>query len=230
MNYKNIINPQFKHLTKFIKNIPQKFDEEGILIHDSRNVVRVFKIDGEPIVVKRFHRSKLHQRFDYTFMRPSKAKCAYNYALQFLEKGISTPEPIACIEEYHFGIFRRCFLVTTYCGDPDARVLRDEWEEHDDLIDALARFLVKIHEAGFLHGDTNLSNFFYRKDPSSPGGYHITTIDINRSEFVENPSQEMCIKNLRRLTHVRPALKKILSKYAKLRGWDVEKVLALSKS
>ena len=227
MKYKFIINPKYESLTGFVNEVPRKFDREGMLIYDSRNTVRVFKQEDEKIVVKRFHRSPLHQRFDYTFVRPSKCKRAYNYALKLQELGINTPTPIACIEEYHFGLFLRGYLVTTFCGDPDLRLLREEQEEHDDLIDALAHFLVTMHEKGFFHGDTNLSNFLYRKDASAPQGYCITTIDINRSLFVENPSREDCIRNLMRLTHVRPVLKKIISRYAELREWNVEWAVSL---
>lgn len=222
MKYKYIINPKYEALKATIQELPQQFEKEGIIIYDSRNTVGVFKVGDERMVVKRFRRSRLHQRFDYTFIRPSKAKRAYTYALKLQELNISTPEPIACIEEYHWGLFYRGYLVSAFCGDPDTRLLRDEWEEHDDLINALAHFLVEMHEKGFMHGDTNLSNFLYKEDKNSPTGYRITTIDINRSKFVENPSKENCIKNLMRLTHVRPALTKIIGRYAEIRGWDVE--------
>jgi tRNA A-37 threonylcarbamoyl transferase component Bud32 len=231
MKYKNIINPKYAFLTQFINDLPSKFDREGMLIYDSRNQVRVFKVDGMKYVVKRFHRSPFHQRFDYTFRRPSKAKRAYTFALKLQELHINTPEPIACIEGYSWGLYKQGYFVSAYCGDPDARILREEWEGHDDLFKALAHFLVDMHEKGFMHGDTNLSNFLYREDKASPTGYCITTIDINRSKFVENPSREDCIRNLMRLTHVRPALKKLVGLYAELRGWNVEwaTLLAIQK-
>lgn len=225
MKYKCIVNPAYEHLARWIERIPEVYDQEGLLVYDQRNQVRIFKKGGEKIVVKRFHRSYIYQRFDYTFRRPSKAKRAYTFGLKLLELGISTPEPIACIEEYKWGLFRRGYLVSAYCGDPDARILRDEWDSHDDLINALAHFFVEMHQKGFLHGDTNLSNFLYRKDDSSPTGYHITTIDINRSHFVENPSKEDCLKSLMRVTHVRPAMKKIVKRYAELRGWNPDEAV-----
>ena len=232
MKYKYIINPKYEALTQFIHELPKRFDREGVLIYDSRNMVRVFKQeDGEKIVVKRFRHAPFHQRFDYTFRRPSKAKRAYTYALKLQELHINTPEPIACIEGYQWGLYEQGYFVSAYCGDPDARILREEWEEHDDLFHALAHFLVDMHEKGFMHGDTNLSNFLYREDKNSPTGYHITTIDINRSKFVENPSREDCIRNLMRLTHVRLALQKLVGLYAELRGWNAEwaSVLAIQK-
>jgi tRNA A-37 threonylcarbamoyl transferase component Bud32 len=228
MKFKYIINPRYESLTGFVKNVPSVFDSEGMLVYDSRNTVRVFSVNGEKIVVKRFRRPMCHQRLDYTFLRPSKCKRAYTYGLKLLEMDISTPQPIACIEEYRSGLFCIGYLVSTFCGDPDLRLLREEPEGHDDLVDALAHFLVRMHEKGFMHGDTNLSNFLYREDKGLPLGYHITTIDINRSHFVDNPSREECIANLMRLTHVRQALRKIIGRYAELRGWDVEWAVSLA--
>lgn len=220
MKFKYVINPPFESLSRFVQELPQKFDHEGMIIYDSRNTVGVFKQGGTKVAVKRFRRARFLQRFGYTFMRPSKPKRAYEYALKLLEMGIRTPEPIACIEEYHWGLFYRGYLVSAYCGDPDARVLREECENYPDLLEALVQFLVRMHEKGFLHGDTNLSNFLYHEDKNEPAGYCITTIDINRSSFVESPTKEQCLTNLKRVTHVRPVLRKIVSRYAELRGWD----------
>ena len=212
-----IINPTYQSLERFVYSIPSVFDKQGTLIYDERNQVRVFMVGEMKLVVKRFKRPLLHQRIDYTLFRPSKAKRAYLYGMKLVELGISTPTPIAYIETYHLGMFTQGYLVTEFCGDPDARVIREEPEKHDDLIESVVRFIVDCHEKGFIHGDTNLSNFLYHKDAS---GYHITTIDINRSHFLPNPSKEQCLGSLFRLTHVRPALMKIVRRYAELRGWD----------
>lgn len=212
-----IINPAYKSLEQFISTIPSVFDTQGTLIYDERNQVRIFMVGEMKLVVKRFRRPLLHQRIDYTLFRPSKAKRAYLYGMKLVELGISTPTPIAYIETYHLSLFTQGYLVTEFCGDPDARIVREEPEKHDDLIDSVVRFIVRCHEKGFIHGDTNLSNFLYRKDAS---GYHVTTIDINRSHFFSNPSKEKCLESLFRLTHVRPVLTKIVRRYAELRGWD----------
>lgn len=219
-----IINPTFHLLSDFIQSLPMVFDSEGELVYDERNQIRLFMVDGKKLVVKRFKRPMFHQRLDYTLIRPSKAKRAYLFGMKLVELGISTPTPIACIETYSKGLFYQGYLITEFCGDPDTRILREEPEEHDDLIDALAQFLVDCHEKGFIHGDTNLSNFLYRKDDS---GYHITTIDINRSHFSSNPSKKECLESLFRLTHVRPTLKHIVSRYAALRGWEEEEAIAV---
>lgn len=227
MSYRVIINPEYKHLETFVQQLPVAFDNTGTLIYDARNKVRTYEVDGETIVVKRFKRPALHQRIDYTFIRPSKAKRAFDYAMRLLQLDIDTPKPIACIEEYRFGLFRQGYFLSTYCGDPDCRILREELEGHEDLIHSLATFVADCHTKGFLHGDTNLSNFLYRKAEGAPGGYHITTIDINRSHFVKDASKEKCLKSLFRMTHVRPALQMIVGEYAAIRGWDSDECIGV---
>lgn len=217
---KVVVNPQYERMETFVRSIPVVFQSGGRLIYDKRNQVRLFDVDGATVAVKRFRIPYLHQRIDYTFIRPSKARRAYEYAVRLVELGISTPDPIAYIETHKYGLFYQGYFVSACCDDPDTRFLRSDYEEHDDLIDAIARFIVKMHEDGFIHGDANLSNFLYHKDGDN---YHITTIDINRSHFRANPSKKACLKSLVRLTHVRPLMRKIVGRYAELRGWDVNR-------
>lgn len=213
-----LINPKYRMYESLVRSLPDRFDQSGQLVYNSRNQVRLFDApDGQTLVVKRFKVPMLHQRIDYTFIRPSKAKRAYTFAMRLVDLGISTPDPIACIETHRHGLFYFGYFVSTYCPDPDVRFLRDDYEGHDDLIDAIAQFIADMHEKGFVHGDVNLSNFLYRKED---GGYHLTTIDINRSHFYKHPSVRRCLDSLVRLTHVRPLLRKIVVRYAELRGWE----------
>ena len=218
---KSEINPRYIHLQNFVDSLPSTFDTSGELIYDARNKVRLFNVDGLPVVVKRYKVPMLHQRIDYSFFRPSKAKRAYLFGMRLLSLGISTPEPIAYIEEYRRGLFYQGYFLSAFCGDPDLRILREEPNNHEELMSAFVHFLVDMHEKGFVHGDTNLSNFLYRAD-ASPMKYHITTIDINRSHFSSAPSEKECLKSLMRITHERTALKKIIGEYARMRGWNVD--------
>jgi len=213
-----VVNPSYTHLSDFIDNIPSRYDIEGEMIYDSsRNQVKMFMVDNKKIVVKRFNPPMIHQRVAYTLFKPSKAKRAYEYGMKLLELQISTPVPIAYIETFSSGLMKLGYFVSEYCGDPDARIIREEPDQHDDLIDAIARFLVDCHQKGFVHGDTNLSNFLYH---ATPEGFHITTIDINRSLFMKHPTHQQCLNSLMRLTHVRPALIRLVSRYAMLRSLD----------
>lgn len=216
---KYIINPKYNYLSDLIHNLPSIFDGTGELIYNSRNQVKLFTVNNEKIVVKRFKKPMLHQRIDYTFIRPSKAKRAYLFGMKLMELNINTPEPIACIEAYSCGLFLQGYFISAFCGDSDARIIREEPEDHNDLIDSIARFMADMHKKGFIHGDANLTNFLYREEAD---GIHITTIDINRSHFSLNPSKKTCLNSLIRMTHVRLAVQKIVTRYAELRGWDVQ--------
>ena len=216
------INPEYSHLEETLRDLPNVFTSMGRLIYDGRNQVRAIQAEGMEMVVKKFKRPMLHQRIDYTFIRPSKARRAYTYGLRMLQLGIATPTPIACIETYCHGLYTDGYLVTLYCPDPDMSILRTEHDVNPHLTAALMHFIVSMHLKGCLHGDTNLTNFLYHPDPSLPTGYAISTIDINRSHFIPHPTPHQCLHSLMRLTHQRPLLTNLVSQYAMLRGWDTE--------
>lgn len=225
MRYKIIVNPEYNYLGEFIENIPKLINEgNGKIIYNKRNKVIEIKTNDETkVVVKKFKVPLFHQRLDYTFIRKSKAKRAYLFGLRLFELNINTPKPIACIEGYKYGIFHTGYFVSLPCYDKDFKVLIND-TQNEELINALVNELVYEHEKGFLHGDPNLSNYLFRKDNEKKcNEYVITTIDINRSSFISNPSQKQCLKRLVRLTHVRPLLIKIIEIYANHRGWDTEK-------
>ena len=224
MCYKIIINPKYNNLSGFIEKIPEFISNgKGRIIYNKRNkVYDLITDDGTELVVKKYKVPLLHQRFDYTFLRKSKAMRAYLYGLKLLELGINTPEPIACLQGYKNGLFHTGYFVSSPCYDEDFRVLADE--THDkELINVLVDELVMEHEKGFLHGDPNLSNYLFRLEKNEVGErYIVTTIDINRSKFIANPSQKQCLKRLVRLTHIRPLLIEIIRLYAVSRKWDVD--------
>ena len=64
------INPRYSHFDSFVRQLPATFDQSGELIYDSRNKVRLFTVNGQFIVVKRYKVPLLHQRIDYTFFGP----------------------------------------------------------------------------------------------------------------------------------------------------------------
>ena len=210
------INPKYQSLKTFMLSLPERFDSEGVVLRDKRNVVKSFEVDGQILVVKRYKVSMLHQRIDYTLFRPSKAKRAYKFALRLREMGIDTPEPVAFIETTNIGLFRQGYFVSAFTSDNDIKshlTMLDDKLFFSQFVD----FIVFMHTNGFLHGDTNLSNFLYRMDGKN---FHFQVIDINRSHFKERPSQSQCLENFKRMTHDRILCRKIVSEYARRRGWD----------
>ncbi len=211
------INPQYESFSTFIKSIPDIYDKEGEILYDGRNKVRKFLKNNVFFVVKRYKNPLFFQRFDYTFIRPSKAKRAYLFALRLKKLQISTPEAVAYIETKKKGLFSTGYFISLNCDDSDARILRKNSFDKE-IASALAFFLVDMHKKGFLHGDLNLSNILYHQEAN--GRYHFTVIDINRSKFKMNPSKKECLNNMKRLTHQKDLLKYIIQQYAGIRQWN----------
>ena len=195
---KIVINPQYKNLSHFVHELPQNFDNTGKVLHQGRNQVKAFQVEGYNIVVKRYKRPNLIQRVIYTFFRPSKACRAYNFAFQIQNLGINTPEAIAYIEINRHGLFSDSYFVSLQCEDAPLHI-------------------VELHKRGFFHGDLNLANILYREDN---GSTYFTFIDTNRSHFIKQPSQKTCLKNLMRVTHRTDLLRDIVQTYAQQRGWN----------
>jgi len=234
------VHKHFENLRDFIAQIPERFDKCGTTVFEKRNVVkRITTPDGKALVVKRYKLPNFFQRLGYSTFRKSKARRAYEYGLEFQRRGIDTPQPVAYIEQWKGPIFHRGFYICEECHDTSCTVLRNnDYPERDELIKAFAAFLRRMHKRGILHGDTNLSNFFFRKKTEeeiskarekdiykqhqrsdSDVAYHFTAIDLNRTKFVQHPSHEQCLKNLVRVTHDDLLMVDIVSAYARRRGW-----------
>jgi tRNA pseudouridine(55) synthase len=79
-NYKFVVNPAYGQFAGFVESLPHCFETEGEVVYTGRNVVKLFEIGGQKLVVKVYKRPLLYQRIDYTFIRKSKARRAYDYA------------------------------------------------------------------------------------------------------------------------------------------------------
>lgn len=215
-----IVNPLYSRYRSFVESIAEYFSTNGEMIYNKRNVVKSFDEDGMRLVVKRYKVPLFVQRVAYTWFRPSKAKRAYVFGLRLQELGINTPEPVGCVEKKRCGLFRQGYFISTYTEHDSLKDHRDELLAEPIFFDSYVRFLIEMHEKGFLHGDQNLSNIlFWTED----GDYRFEVIDINRSHFSDGPaSKSQCLSNLMRITRDRSLSGKIVGRYAEIRGWDVD--------
>lgn len=225
-----VVHEKYKSFENAISRIHENFEKDGVVIYDKRNTLKKFAFkddNGKELiaVVKKYGRMNMFQKLCYSTFFSSKARRAYEYALYFLEQGISTPTPVAYIEITENCLLSQCYLVTTECSLPSCSFLRyeqDEWAiepvEKDGFVDSLAEFIVSVHDKGVLHGDMNLSNILYERNAS--GGWRFSLIDINRTKFCSNPSKEKRLNNMMRLTHDRQVSIEIVSAYARVMGWN----------
>ena len=214
------INPRFEPLRSFIEELPDHFDQ-GELIFQGRNTIRAFEVAGEKITVKRFRKPSGLNALCYGHLRKSKARRAYEHALELCRLGIPTPEPIGWREDYSGGLIRETYLITRFSDFEPLSELTNNFPAGDipRALDAFAAFTVMLHEKGVEHGDFNNGNTQWKVD--TEGNYHFELIDINRMNFRGRQlTRSESLHNLRRITCPMTAYTYILGRYGELRGWD----------
>ena len=151
-------------------------------------------------------------------LRPSKAERAYRHAIRLRALGIDTPEQVAFVEVRRRGLLDGCYFVAVHSGYRSLRPVAEldiQRPEVAAVLDALADFLFRMHNAGVLHKDLNIGNILYRGDRCS--GYAFQVIDTNRMRFYRSLSMRRRLDNLRRLSCPAPAYLYITSSTA-MRG------------
>ncbi len=214
------VHPDFKHLTDFITTLPETFHDNGEVLHEGRNCVKLYRINNTDIVVKRYKYPNIFQQITYSFFKKSKAERAYIFANLFRKKGINTPHEIAFIEEYTNGLIGFTYFISESCTLDSLKTTLDRDDFCKESGVALAEYIIKLHEKGILHGDMNLSNILFRNNIE--GYMEFILIDTNRTKFKKNPSRKECLENMVRLTHHKPALEFIVANYSQKRGWNQE--------
>lgn len=218
------VSKEFGYLKNWLSEMPQCFmSGEGTLLHQGRNIVRLFALSTTTrLVVKRFRPVNPLQQVAYTFFCPTKAEKAFRFAALLRERGFDTPHEVAYIEKKRWGLFRVGYFVSICCDAPSAFPVLESAENYDkEMALDLAALFVRLHRKGVLHGDLNLGNFLYRKETG--GHYAFSIIDTNRSRFLSQcPDEEACLYDLRTLTHRRDLFCFIVREYARIRQWNPE--------
>ena len=221
------ISPQYRVLEPFVKSLAQPgfFSRNGRVIHDGRNTVKVFDADGSLLAVKRYGHISLLNRLLYGSLRKSKAERAYRHAIRLRALGIDTPEQVAFVEVRRRGLLDGCYFVAVHSGYRSLRPVAEldiQRPEVAAVLDALADFLFRMHNAGVLHKDLNIGNILYRGDRCS--GYAFQVIDTNRMRFYRSLSMRRRLDNLRRLSCPAPAYLYILDRYARLANANTDSI------
>lgn len=158
--------------------------------------------DYEIVVKKSTHRSAF-QKYLSVF-KLSKAVKAFAAAKFLLEHHLDTPTPIAIIEKRKSGFLQEAYYITEAIS-PHFRVkkLFKQYREEGNfdniscLMNSVADYTRKMHKAGYVHLDLNLSNFLL----SSLGDnhYRLTLIDLNRGKYYPQLSGFQKIRDIARL-------------------------------
>lgn len=221
---RKVVSLTYQHLKEWVAQIPQLFaTQQGALLYDGRNKIRLFEVEGEKLVVKRYKRHNLAKMLIYTFFRPSKARRAYENATALRKHNVGTPHEVAYLECTCLGLVQQVYYVCAYTDwEPIKPRLIEQTSFDERLATAYAHFVASLHEAGILHRDLNPTNVLYHEEE---GKFDFQLIDINRMQFFEGavPKAE-CMENLTLFWWLTPVYRFILQVYAADRGWTEEDI------
>lgn len=220
---KIIINPKYQRLHEFIESVPQCFQNSGTSIYEGRNQLKEYDVKGIKLVVKSYKKPILINRFIYSYIRPSKARRAYEYGLKVVEKGFDTPCPVAYVEVKNVGFLTQSYFISLKCDY--TRLMREFCdgvpEGKEDILLAFARFTAEMHNAGIYHKDYSAGNILFEKDAK---GIRFSIVDINRMKF-GFVDEETGYENFYRLWFKDEAFRIVGKEYGKARGYDPEKAM-----
>jgi serine/threonine protein kinase len=216
---RQVVSPTYQHLKEWVAQIPQLFaTQQGTLLYNGRNQIRLFEVGGEKLVVKRYKRHDWVKMLIYTFFRPSKARRAYENATTLRKYNVGTPHEVAYLESTCAGLVQQVYYVCAYTDWEPIKPRLIEQSPYDEMLAvAYAHFVASLHEAGILHRDLNPTNVLYHAENER---YDFQLIDINRMQFFEGavPKAE-CMENLTLFWWLTPIYRFILQVYATDRGW-----------
>ena len=214
--YKYQINSTYISFESFILNIRDHFDKNTHTIHKARNELKIIKHQNEDVVVKSFKVPNLLRRIFYTIFRDTKAKKSYDYSIKI---GEFTPDPIAYIEFYSYGLLTDSyFIAEKFDYDFTIRepLLDESFKDKEKIFASFAEFTFQLHQNGILHKDYSPGNILIRKEGE---GYLFKIVDINRMEFKELSLEER-LKNFNKLWANDQDLMIIIDRYAELLNTD----------
>lgn len=178
--------------------LPERFKREGEILKYKRNVIKKMDLDDKCINVKSFKIPHLINRMAYAYLRKSKAKRSFEYAVLLSEKGINTPAPVAYIEKRSgFGFLTESYYISLHLELPTFRDLRNrkpaDWA---GLLRAFTRFTYDFQQKGVYFLDHSPGNTLV--DRKENGEYAFYLVDLNRMKF-RTLSWEEGLKNFSRL-------------------------------
>jgi len=227
LKQKTIIHPDFEHLRHFIQNLPYQFHKAGITIHEGRNELRLYEVDGYSLVVKSYKRPHILNRIIYGFIRASKAERAYRYGLKLLNTDFNTPQPVGYVTCRRGLLLDKSYSVTIKSDLPYTfkDFSKQTFKRQDEILKSIALYTARLHEAGFLHKDYSAGNILFDDIPNK---IPIEIVDLNRIIFRKVNMRKGC-KNFERLPGNDHMLNIMATTYAKARGYDAETCFKLIK-
>lgn len=206
------VHSTYAHLRDFISQIPKDFSTLGDEIYVGRNDVHLVNVNGIVLAIKYFKRLTLANRYIFSTVRKSKASRAFEYSEVLIQKGITTPEPVAYINCYKYGMLYQSYYVSLYTDYlPMMELFQLPVSESEIALKAFSRFIYRVHKKGVFHNDLTIQNVLYSVTGNQ---YDFSLIDNNRMRF-RSYSFKRGMDNLSRLALPVETIGIIAAEYAR---------------
>jgi len=222
-----IIHPHYSHMAAKLKDVLHNFSENGeYVVKGERNVIKRLNLDGTSLNIKKFKNPNVFQSVVYKFLRKSKAKRSFEYALKIIDSNIKTPFPIAYLEIFREGL-KESFYVSEHVDyDFDFRELihNPKFQKRNEILKQFTQFTFKLHQNDVNFLDHSPGNTLIID--KGKNNYEFYLIDLNRMRF-EPMDFEKRMHNFRRLWLSKTMIKIMAKEYAKLYDKSFEETHAL---
>ena len=211
------IHQDFKNLTQSLISVVSNFNDQGRdFVRGPRNLIKEFDVDGNKVIVKSFKKPNLINRIIYRYIRLSKAKRSYDYAMKLQEAGIGTPKPYAYFENYDILGLKDSYYISDHLfADLTFRELVEipDFPDHNTILRQFTHFCFLLHEKGIEFKDHSPGNTLIKK--IGDGQYAFYLVDLNRMNFHDSMSFDQRMENLKRLTPKEEMVAVMSNEYSK---------------
>ena len=211
------LHSKYQHLKGTLESIILDFEASGKDVTiGQRNVIKQFEVNGEAINIKSFKIPNAFNSFVYKYIRKSKAKRSFEYAKKLIDCDISTPFPIAYIENTNaFGLTTSYYISTHVDYDFDFRDLihKPLFPNRKEILQQFTAFTFKLHENNINFLDHSPGNTLIVEKPEKQYDFYL--IDLNRMRF-ETMDFNKRMHNFRRLWLSKTMVKIMSETYSEL--------------
>lgn len=227
------INKKYTYLRKLIEDIPNTFDNIGDIIFKNRNTIKVVNFKGVNINIKSYLIPHFVNKFAYAYIRKSKAERSFLHAEYLLNMSVNTPEPIAFINTYRYGLLNKSYYLSIH-KKPDFElrdILNSNVSDKENILRQFAQYTYfSLHQNHVNHLDYSPGNILITK---KNGIYEFDLVDLNRIRF-EKINFNKGLNNLSKLWADEKIMEIIGEEYAKILNkpvsYTIKKLIQLENS
>lgn len=181
-NIYRVRRPEIENALDILLPDPDDVLNRGVVLKDGRTVKAAkVEINGKSYFLKRYNCKGNLYRIRNTFRR-SRAVRTWFATWGLTVRNVPVPKAFACLEERHFGLLERSYLLYEYV---DGNRLCDVWPLLDDfgkrrMLSKLAITIGNMHLFGGFHGDLKWPNILVSE---MRGRFNITLSDLDGSRI-----------------------------------------------